>query len=116
MSTMPSAERIGAAWRLHRNGDNSGAARMFQDIIAVAPESVDALYGLGLAQKAQGDNSAAAESFKQALSIAEQALTAVQHTSQAEGHHGDNDLESNFDDRYMMLTRMLSQRIEDVSA
>ncbi len=116
MSTMPSAERIGAAWRLIRDGDNNGAIRMFEDIIAVAPDSVDALYGLGLAQKALGDNNAAGLSFKQALSVTEQALSAVQRASKAEGHHGDNDLESNFDDRYMMLTRMLNQRIEDVSA
>ena len=116
MSTMASAERIGAAWRLHRDGDNSGAVRMFQDIIASTPDSVDARYGLGLAQKALGDNGAAADSFRQALSITEQALSAVQLASQAEGHHGDNDLDTNFDDRYMMLTRMLNQRVNEVSA
>ena len=69
---------------------------------------------MGLAHKASGNRAAAASSFQQALSIAESALSAVQTTSQAEGQHGGNDLESNFDDRYMMLTRMLKQRIDDV--
>lgn len=114
MSTLPSAEKIGRAWRMHRDGDNLGAIHAFEEVIAASPDSVDALYGKGLAQKANGDLAAAASSFQQALTIAESALTAVQTTSQAEGQHGANDLESNFDDRYMMLTRMLKQRIDDV--
>lgn len=114
MSTLPSAEKIGRAWRLHRDGDNPGALRLFKEVIASSPESVDAHYGMGLAYKANGDMTAAAASFQQALSVTEQALSAVQVTSHAEGQHGANDLETSFDDRYMMLTRMLKQRIEDV--
>ncbi|MCY4062310.1 MAG: hypothetical protein OXG53_08075 [Chloroflexi bacterium] len=114
MSTLPSAEKIGRAWRLHRDGDNQGAIRLFEEVIAASPESVDAHYGMGLALKSMGDQRSAAVSFQQALSVTEQALTAVQLTSHAEGQHGANDLETNIDDRYMMLTRMLKQRIEDV--
>ena len=114
MSSLPSAEKIGRAWRLHRDGDNGGALRLFQEVIAASPDNVDAHYGMGLAHKASGDNSAAASSFQQALDVTEQALSAVQTTSQAEGQHGANDLETNIDDRYMMLTRMLKQRIGDV--
>ena len=116
MSSLPAAEKIGRAWRQHRDGDNQSAIRAFEDIIAGNPESVDALYGLGLAHKAGGSDATAADAFKQALSITEQTLSAVQLTSHAAGHHGDNDLETNIDDRYMMLTRMLKQRIEDVTA
>lgn len=116
MSSIASVERIGQAWRLHREGDDAGAIRMFQDIIAINPENVDALYGLGLAQKAKGDLDAAAVAFRQALDNTERALSAVKTTSQAEGNLGDNDLETNFDDRYMMLTRMLTQRLLDVGA
>lgn len=115
MSTLPSAEKIGRAWRMHRDGDNHGAMQAFEEVIAASPDSVDAHYGMGLAHKASGDTEAAADSFQRALSVTEQALTAVQVTSHAEGQHGANDLETNFDDRYMMLTRMLKQRIEDVS-
>lgn len=116
MSSLPAAEKIGKAWRQHRDGDNLGAIRAFEDIIATNPDSVDAQYGLGLAHKAQGNMAAAAAAFKQALGITEQALSAVRITSHAEGQHGDNDLGTEFDDRYMMLTRMLEQRAADVSA
>lgn len=116
MSSMASAERVGQAWRLHREGDNHGAISMFESIISGNPDNVDALYGLGLAQKATGDLNAAADAFSRALEKTEIALSAVKTASQAEGNLGDNDLESNFDDRYMMLTRMLSQRLEDVGS
>ena len=89
---------------------------MFESIISTTPDNVDALYGLGLAHKAAGDLNAAADAFSRALEKAESALSAVKTASQAEGSLGDNDLETNFDDRYMMLTRMLSQRLEDVGA
>lgn len=115
MSTLPSTEKIGAAWRRHRDGDNRGAISLFEEALAASPDNVDAHYGIGLAHKASGDRAAAAASFRQALSIAKAALSAVQTASQAEGQHGANDLESNVDDRYMMLTRMLQQRIDDVA-
>ncbi|MCY3866633.1 MAG: tetratricopeptide repeat protein [Chloroflexi bacterium] len=114
MSTLPSTEKIGTAWRRHRDGDNRGAISLFEEVLAASPDNVDAHYGIGLAHKASGDQAAAAASFQRALSITETALSAVQTASQAEGQHGANDLESNIDDRYMMLTRMLKQRIDDV--
>ena len=88
---------------------------MFKDILATHPESVDALYGLGLAYKASGERADAAKAFAQALSITESALSAVMQTSHAEGHQSGNDLETKFDDRYMMLSRMIKQRLEEVS-
>ena len=116
MASMASVEKVGQAWRLHRDGDNDGAIRMFESLVAANPENVDALYGLGLAHKATGDNAAAASAFGQALGMTESALAAVKTTSHTEGNLGDNDLGTNIDDRYMMLTRMLSQRLEDVGA
>ena len=116
MSTMPAAEKVGKAWRLHREDDNNGAIREFNDIIATHPESVDALYGLGLAYKASGDRAQASAAFAKALDITDSALSAVIQTSHAEGHQSGNDLETNFDDRYMMLSRMIKQRLEDASA
>ncbi len=115
MTTLPSAEKVGQAWRMHREGDNDGASRIFEQIVAANPENVDALYGLGLVNKATGNHSAAAAAFTQALDITERALSAVEITSHAEGHTSGNDLATNIDDRYMMLTRMLKQRIADVS-
>jgi len=114
MATIPTAEKVGQAWRQHRGGDNDSAIRLFQDIVRANPENVDACYGLGLSHKAIGENDAAAAAFRQALSVTEKALSAVEVTSHAEGHTSGNDLGTNIDDRYMMLTRMLKQRIEDV--
>ena len=116
MSAISSVEKIGQAWRLHRDGDDRGAIEMFNSIVEANPANVDAHYGLGLAYKALGDNSAAAAAFRKALDNTEQALAAVQTASHVEGQLGDNDLDSNVDDRYMMLTRMLNQRLEDVGA
>lgn len=116
MSAMPSAEKIGQAWRMHREGDSRGAIDLFNSILAANPANVDAHYGLGLAHKALGDKAAATAAFQLALDNTEQALEAVQTTSHVEGNPGDNDLESNFDDRYMMLTRMINQRLEDLGA
>ncbi len=115
MSTLHSSERISEAWRLHREGQNESAIGIFQDVIRTAPENVDAYYGLGLAHKAAGDGDLAKDAFQTGLDYAEQALSAVQLTSHVEGHHGANDLDTNDDDRFMMLTRMLKQRLEDIS-
>lgn len=115
MSTLHSSERISDAWRLHREGQNESAIDIFQDVIRTAPENVDAYYGLGLAYKASGAGALAKDAFQTGLDYAEQALDAVQLTSHVEGHHGANDLDTNDDDRFMMLTRMLKQRLEDIS-
>lgn len=116
MSRLHSAERVGEAWRMHRDGNNDGAIALFSEIIETAPDSVDARYGLGLSYKANGDTARAAEAFQTALDLAQQALNAVNTTSGADGHHGTNDLNTNEDDRFMMLSRMLKQRIDDVSS
>ena len=116
MTSLHFGEQIGAAWRSHREGDDNDAIRKFDSVIATSPDSVDAHYGLGLALKSAGDNDAAIAAFQKALQLTEQALSAVQTASLADGHHGGNDLETNFDDRYMMLTRMISQRLDDLGA
>lgn len=114
MSTLPTTERVGRAWRAHRDGNNADAIRLFEEVISGNPENVDAHYGLGLAHKADGNSSASIAAFQKALGFAQQALDAVQTTSHIEGHHGANDLDSTDDDRFMMLTRMLKQRLDDV--
>ena len=114
MSTLQSSERVGEAWRLHRDGNNVQAIEIFKQVIQTAPDSVDAHYGLGLAYKASNDMASAADALQKALSLAQQAFGAVKTASGVEGHHGGNDLDISDDDRYMMLTRMLKQRLEDV--
>jgi len=114
MSTLHSSERIGEAWRLHRDGNNDQAIKIFQEIVQKAPENVDAHYGLGLAYKASNDMASAADAFQKALGFAQKAVSAVRIASEAEGHHGSNDLDTSEDDRFMMLSNMLKQRLADV--
>lgn len=115
MATMHTEERIGEAWRLHRNGDNQAAIDIFKDILSKTPNNVDANYGLGLALRAKGDKAAAAEAFQRALKLVEEALNAVNTTSSADGHLGGNDLDTYEDDRYMMLTKMIKQRLAELA-
>ena len=114
MATLHSSERIGEAWRSHREGNNDQAITIFKEILQKTPENVDAHYGLGLAHKASNDMASAADSFQKALDLAENAVNAVKTTSGAEGHHGANDLDTSEDDRFMMLSNMLKQRLADV--
>lgn len=114
MSTMHTEERIGEAWRLHRVGDHAASIEIFQDILNKAPKLVDAHYGLGLAQRADQQNDAAISSFQEALRLAKDALKAVDTAAEADGHHGSNDLASYEDDRYLMLVRMITQRLAEL--
>ena len=116
MSTMHTEERIGEAWRLHRSGNNRAAIDIFQDILAKTPQNLDATYGLGLARRADGDKAGAIEAFKSASKLAEEALNAVDVTSGVDGHHGGNDLDTDDDDRFLMLQRMIQQRLAELGA
>lgn len=116
MATRGTEERIGEAWRLHRKGDNRGAIQMFNEILSKTPNNVDAHYGIGLAQRAEGDNAGAEKSFTRALELAQAALDAVKVTSVVDGHGGGNDLDTYEDDRFMMLSRMLQQRISELKS
>lgn len=98
---------IGDAWDLHRKGDNPGAARLFEDALAQDESSVDAHYGLGLAKRGTGDAAAARSQFERALALAEQ------HLAEIRAGRSENDLSTTKDDRYMMLTRMIEQRLAE---
>ena len=93
------AVQIGQAWRSHREGNNEAAIDQFARILRNAPDSIDAHYGLGLANKALGNKSAATEEFQRALDLTGK----VEPDSQEER------------DRFMMLARMINQRIQEVT-
>ena len=114
MSTMPTEERIGQAWRLHRNHDYAAAIDMFDEVLRKTPNNIDALYGIGLAQQGKGNTASAIESFQKALDLATTSLKAVDVTSVVDGHHGTNDLDTYEDDRYLLLQRMISQRLAEL--
>ena len=105
-------ERIGEAWQMHRNGNNAGAIEIFEDIIRSSPEELDALYGLGLAQRSDGNDESATESFNKALTIAKDRLAELDGGKEV----AQNLLDSEEDDRLLMLSRMISQRLEELEA
>ena len=107
MASMQTEERVGEAWKQHRMGDNANAMNTFKDILSKHPGHLDALYGLGLAQRASGDADGAVESFNKAMQLADDALNAVDKTSIIDGHSGRNDLETYEDDRFLMLQKMI---------
>lgn len=115
-TTMHTEERIAEAWKQHRTGNHAQAITLLKDIVAKNPDHVDAQYGLGLALRASGDKSAAIAAFQHTLKLARKALDAVKFESQVEGHHGANNLGTYEDDRYMMLSRMINQRLQEMGA
>jgi tetratricopeptide (TPR) repeat protein len=101
---------IGRAWAAHRAGKQAEAIKDFEQAMKSDAENVDAYYGLGLAQRAAGQHQAAKASFETAMQLAQTKKAAIQ------GEKGENNLETYEDDRYMMLIRMLTQRLEELHA
>jgi thioredoxin-like negative regulator of GroEL len=102
------SKMIGDAWELHRKGDQAAAQRLFEDVLQRDSESVDAHYGLGLVKRASGDKAGARAAFESSRSLAKSALEALRAGRET------NDLSTTKDDRYMMLLRMIDQRIAEV--
>jgi tetratricopeptide (TPR) repeat protein len=100
---------IGRAWGAHRAGNNNEAIRDFEQVLKSDRENVDAYYGLGLAQRGAGQYAAARTSFETARDLAQQKKDVLQ------GGKQENNLETLEDDRYMMLLRMIGQRLEELS-
>lgn len=99
--------QIGKAWGLHREGRNTEAIREFQQVLTAAPESVDAHYGLGLALRANGQYDAAEETFRQALALTQNRQGTLRKGEKQENEYSD-------EDRFMMLSRMISQRLDEL--
>lgn len=116
MASMHLEERVGEAWKQHRMGNNPAAIEIFEDILKSRPDHLDALYGLGLARRANGETAWAVEAFKKALMLANEALNMEDKKSALDGHVGGNDLTKYDDDRYMMLTRMIKQRLAELDS
>jgi tetratricopeptide (TPR) repeat protein len=118
MSNENIAAQIGHAWRYEREGNPDSAIKEFEKILQQEPDNIDANYGMGLAQRTAGHQQAAIEYFQHALEIVDQRDSAGRNAREAAA----NDLEGRIkpntaeDDRYMMLTRMLKQRLAETNA
>ena len=100
---------IGEAWGKLREGQSDGAIAGFEKVLQSAPNNVDAYYGLGLALRAKGQEADAIEAFQKAKEHAATLLEAIRSQVGAE-----NSLETTEDDRYMMLSRMIRQRLVEL--
>jgi tetratricopeptide (TPR) repeat protein len=99
---------IGDAWDLHRKGDQAAAQQLFEEVLQRDAESVDAYYGLGLVKRASSDKAGARTAFERSQTLARNALDALR------AGRDTNDLSTTKDDRYMMLLRMIEQRLAEV--
>lgn len=59
------------AWHYHMVGRHDHAIEAFNEILMKEPDDIDALYGLGLAQKAAGQHDTALKSFRRVMEILE---------------------------------------------
>jgi Flp pilus assembly protein TadD len=93
------AQQLGSAWALHRKGQNDDAIREFSSLLQLSANNMDALYGLGLAQRSSGKLDDARTSFSRCVEAIGTALK-----------------EEPREDRYQMLNRMARQRLDELKA
>ncbi len=120
MDEQVTRQRISDAWRLHRQGNGSAAIESFQDILTTDAENIDALYGIGLAYRANGMPERAIESFtaaQAALRLAERAFRAENtEKTKEETPFTLNDPIAGEGDRFLILSRMINQRLEELGS
>ncbi len=113
------AAQVGRAWRYQREGQADSAVKEFEKILRQDPDDIDANYGMGLAQRSAGHPQAAVEYFQHALDIVDTKDTAGRIARDAAANDFQTErIKPNTaeDDRYMMLTRMLKQRLAETNA
>ena len=103
---------IAEAWVLLRRDRPDEAAAAFDSIVQKESENVDAHYGKGLALRAAGKSDAAVEVFQKTLQLSRKLLADVR--SQYGVSDMASSLETTEDDRYMMLDRMICQRLAEL--
>jgi cytochrome c-type biogenesis protein CcmH/NrfG len=114
MSSNPSnTANVSHAWRHQREHQASAAVPEYEQILKQDANNIDALYGYGLALRDTGNTEGAVANFQKCLELVEAAAAARRPAKTEEEHRVANTPE---DDRYMMLTRMLKQRISELKA
>ncbi len=99
MANQEYAQQLASAWSLHRQGQNEGAIREFSTLVQSSTDTIDALYGLGLAQRSAGQIEAAQATLERCLAQIVAALK--EHPTE---------------DRYEMLQKLASQRLAEIAA
>lgn len=105
--------QIGQAWRYQREGRASAAIAEYERILKQDGDNIDALYGMGLAYRDDQQTTKAMENFRRALDLVEAAAASRRPSNTAEERIAPNTPE---DDRYMMLSRMINQRLAELGS
>jgi len=115
MSSNPTnTTNVSNAWRLQREHKASSAVPEFQKILNQDADNIDALYGLGLALRDSGNTEGAITNFQRCLELVDAAALARRPAATGEEEHRVANTPE--DDRYMMLSRMLKQRLTELKA
>jgi tetratricopeptide (TPR) repeat protein len=102
MNTNEIDKRIGDAWQSHYDGQQDSAVQQFSQIVAEAPNHVDANWGLGLSYRKMGDKEKALKAFEKVRDLVTAQLDQLE--TDAEDY-----------ERCLMLQRMVKQQIEQIS-
>jgi hypothetical protein len=115
MSSNPlNTTNVSHAWRLQREHQPQLAIPEYQKILQQDSDNIDALFGYGLAQRDNGDGEGAITSFQHCLELVDAAALARRPAITGEEEHRVANTPD--DDRFMMLSRMLKQRISEIKA
>ena len=89
-------------------------------MLAAEPAQLDALYGIGLALRADGQEKRAIESFssaQEALAASEkERLAGKEERQESDAPLTIHDPIAGDDDRFLILSRMISQRLAELGA
>lgn len=91
--------QIAEAWKAHYARQHEAAVEKFRQVVAEVPDNIDANWGLGLAYRSTGEREKALEVFQKVKE-----LIAAQMTTDSEDR-----------ERYVMLSRMVTQQIEQMA-
>lgn len=91
--------RIGQAWKMYYTGKNEAAIEQFAQILAEAPDHIDANWGIALSYRKAGDR--------------EKSLQAFQTVADLIAKTAESDPENK--ERFFMLQRMAKQQIEQMA-
>lgn len=107
------SERVSQAWQQLRVGKPDAAVTEFEKLVQQNPRDIDCHYGLGLSQRAAGQPEAARKTFKTALELIDESKKSYDAT--LDPQQDSENVRTPEDDRFLMLSRMVSQRLAELS-
>jgi tetratricopeptide (TPR) repeat protein len=105
---------ISQAWRYQREHQAATAITEYEKILKQDANNIDALYGYGLSLRDTGKKAEATAQFKRALELVDAAALSRRPATTGEEEH--RTVNTPEDDRYMMLSRMIKQRLSEIEA